>query len=323
MSPILISIFAFVAVTALVSAAIVIYIEHSPNKSEARLRVLAGLDAPAPETAPGVLKQEPFSLRFGKLSQYLAGVLRGSLDPNLLFQQANSPISAETFLGISAGCATLGLVVAVLTKAPLPLYPVLVIACGLLPLGWLLMRRRARFRKFTKQLPDCLQLLGSALRSGNSLAAGIRFIAKEMRPPISSEFAMVYEASNMGVPIEQALQDMLKRMPDQDLKFVVALVVLQRETGGNLAEMLDKISYVVVERFKILGQVKALTGEGRISGIVLMALPVVLFFTLYHLNPAYVMVLFEEEIGRKVLLVAGVLQILGAYTIKKIVDIKV
>ena len=116
---------------------------------------------------------------------------------------------------------------------------------------------------------------------------------------------------------------MLKRMPNVDLQFFVTAVAIQRQAGGDLAEILNKISGLVRERFKILGQVKALTGEGRISGIVLMALPIALFFAVYYLNKDYVMVLFEHEDGRKMMTGAIFLQILGAFVILKICDIKV
>jgi len=112
-------------------------------------------------------------------------------------------------------------------------------------------------------------------------------------------------------------------MPNLDLKFFVTAVAIQKQAGGDMAEILDKIGYIIRERFKILGQVQALTGEGRISGVVLMALPIALFFAVYYLNPQYVMLLFTEAIGRKMIAVAVVLQILGAITIKKIVNIKI
>ncbi len=116
---------------------------------------------------------------------------------------------------------------------------------------------------------------------------------------------------------------MYKRMPNLDLKFFVTAVAIQRQAGGDLAEILDKISRIVRERFKILGQVQALTGEGRISGIVLMALPILIFFAVWHLNPDYVMLLFDDPLGKKMMAGAAVLQILGAICIKKIIAIKV
>jgi len=187
----------------------------------------------------------------------------------------------------------------------------------------LLWKRGSRFKKFAKQLPEALELLSRALRSGHSLASGIHAVANEMPEPISKEFNMVFEEQNLGVPLEQALKSMLKRMPNMDLKFFVTAVAIQRQSGGDLSEILDKIGHIVRERFRIMGAVQALTGEGRISGIVLMALPIALFFAVYYLNAEYVMLLFQDELGRKMLAGAAVLQVLGAYCIKKIVDIKI
>lgn len=144
-----------------------------------------------------------------------------------------------------------------------------------------------------------------------------------MPDPISTEFNAVYEEQNLGIPIEQALKNVFNRMPNMDYKFFATAVAIQRQSGGDLAEILDKIGHIIRERFKIMGQVQALTGEGRISGIVLMALPIALFFAVWHMNPDYVMLLFTDELGRKMVAVAAVLQILGAVAIKKIIAIKI
>jgi tight adherence protein B len=322
MSPMLLSLVIFVAVSVMVGAAIFAFRDFGNSKAEDRLDVLAGLKTPELE-ARGLLKEEAikegveglsgavnrFALRMGNLRN--------------LFVQADSPITVNTFVGISAGCALLGVIGAVIARSPVPLYPVVGLLFGSFPLIWLWWRRRSRFKKFAKQLPDALELVGRALRSGHSLASGMHVVVQEMPSPIAAEFANVYESQNLGIPIEQALKDMLKRMPNLDLKFFVTAVVIQRQTGGDLAEILDKISHIIRERFKILGQVQALTGEGRISGVVLMALPIVLFFVVYHLNPDYVMLLFTDPLGRKMIAVAAVLQIMGAVCIKKIVNIKV
>ena len=173
------------------------------------------------------------------------------------------------------------------------------------------------------QLPDALALIARALRSGHSLASAINVIVDEMPAPISVEFGMAYEEQNLGVPVDKALRSMLKRMPNLDLKFFVTAVAIQKQSGGDLAEILDKISYVVRERFKILGTVAALTAEGRLSGIVLMALPLALFVAVYFLNPEYVMLLFTTAEGRQMVTIAIVMQLIGAYVIKRIVNIKV
>jgi tight adherence protein B len=241
----------------------------------------------------------------------------------LLIEQAGAPIRPGTFVGVTIGCAALGVVVAVAARVATPMYPLTALVCGSLPLAWLLWKRRGRFKKFGKQLPDALELVGRALRSGHSLASGLHVVVEEMPEPISREFEMAYEEQNLGVPLEQALKSMLKRMPNMDLKLFVTAVAIQRQAGGDMAEILDKISYVIRERFKIMGQVQALTGEGRISGVVLMGLPIALFFAVYHLNPDYVMLLFTDQLGRKMIAVAAVLQVMGAVCIKKIVNIKI
>jgi tight adherence protein B len=192
-----------------------------------------------------------------------------------------------------------------------------------LPMIWLVLRRRRRFKQFAKQLPDALELVARALRAGHSLASGFSLVSEEMRAPIAKEFHRVFEEQNLGVPLEEALDNMTERIPNIDLRFFATAVILQRQTGGDLAEILDKIGYLVRERFKIWGQVQALTGEGRLSGVVLLGLPPLLFLTVYKLNPEYVMPLFTDPMGRKMLAGAIVMQLMGAIVIKKIVNIKV
>lgn len=241
----------------------------------------------------------------------------------LFFRQADSPLKFEAFLLLCGGFAGLSALGTMIARAPGPMIPVGAI-CGFgFPWLWLVMRRRSRFRRFEKQLPDALELMGRALRSGHSLASGLNVVASEMPAPISTEFRAVYDEQNLGIPLDAALRNMLFRIPNLDLKFFITAVNIQRQAGGDLAEILQKISGLVRERFQLLGQVKALTGEGRISGIVLMALPVVLFFAVYYINPDYVMVLFTHPSGQKMLYTAIFMQVLGALCIKKIVDIKV
>src|SRR5258708_6412507 len=140
---------------------------------------------------------------------------------------------------------------------------------------------------------------------------------------IAKEFRRVYDEQNLGVSLEDALNHMCDRVPNLDLRFFVTSVAIQRQTGGDLAEILDRIGHVIRERFKILGQVKALTAEGRLSGIVLIALPIGLFLMMLFMKPDYIELLWTEEMGRKMSLGAVVLMLVGAFSIKKIVDIKV
>jgi len=201
--------------------------------------------------------------------------------------------------------------------------PVLGAMTSTLPLMWVLFRRKRRLAKFGQQLSDALELIARALRSGHSLAAAMELVGTEMSEPISTEFARVYEEQNLGVSIDVALDNMTLRVPNLDLKFFATAVILQRQTGGDLAEILDKIGSLIRERYKILGQVQALTGEGRLSGIVLLALPPVLFVAVYRLNPEYASVLFTDPMGKKMLAGAALSMLFGALVIRKIVDIKV
>ncbi len=242
---------------------------------------------------------------------------------NLLMEQADTALTPAQFFGISAVVAVIGMFIPVFAG----LHPSIVVPMGLmlamLPFGWLMLRRGARFRNFAKQLPEALELVSRALRAGHSLASGFNLIADEMRDPIAKEFNRVFEEQNLGIPLETALDNLTDRIPNLDLRFFATAVILQRQTGGDLAEILDKIGYLIRERFKIWGQVQALTGEGRLSGIVLLALPPVLFLAVYRMNPDYVAPLFTDPMGRQMLAAAIILQLIGAVVIKKIINIKV
>ena len=148
-------------------------------------------------------------------------------------------------------------------------------------------------------------------------------VAEEMPSPIAEEFGRVYEEQNLGIAIEDAMRTMCERVPNLDLRFFVTSVAIQRQTGGDLAEILDRIGHVIRERFKILGQVKALTAEGRLSGVVLIALPIGLFLMMMWMKPDYIELLWKDPMGVKMSIGAIILMLLGSYAIKKIVDIKV
>jgi tight adherence protein B len=322
MDPVLISIAAFIGVAALVGAVAFVMRDFGSTAAEDRLEILTGQKSRDGE-AKGIAKAELMRETYEGFSGMFGGLGNTVGNFGQLLEQADSPIKAEAFFGLSLGCAVLGGVGAWAAQSPPPLYPVAALLFGAMPLGWLIFRRNSRFKKFGKQLPDALELIGRALRSGHSLASGLYVVVEEMPAPISTEFGMAYEEQNLGVPIEQALKDMLKRMPNMDLKFFVTAVAIQRQSGGDLAEILDKIGHIIRERFKIQGQVQALTGEGRISGVVLMALPIALFFAVYHLNREYVTLLFTDPLGKKMIAVAAFLQVLGAVSIKKIINIKI
>lgn len=323
MLEIIVPVAAFVAIAALVIGIGVLLGGSKESEVEDRLAMLTG--STTGKQAQDALFSGSVLARplegYGQSAVWTRLAQMGNL--NLLMEQADVTMSPAQFFGVSAVLALVGMFVPVFAG----LHPSIVLPMGVtlavLPLAWLLLRRRRRFRQFAKQLPDALELVSRALRAGHSLASGFNLIAGEMRDPIAKEFNRVFEESNLGVPMEEALENLTDRIPNLDLRFFATAVVLQRQTGGDLAEILDKIGYLIRERFKIWGQVQALTGEGRLSGIVLLALPPVLFLAVYRLNPDYVMPLFTDPMGRKMLTGAIVLQLIGAIVIKKIISIKV
>lgn len=316
-------VFTFAAVGALVAALWAIVAQMRGSNADYRLREFAGPADQAFEGRSTILKKDAFREGFDGLVGVLHRIAMRFANFNDLFYQAGVTLSAGTFFAICGLCGVLGFAGAILGGGPLMLAPPLAGLSSCLPMFWLFNRRRRRMAHFSRQLADAMQLLARALRAGNSLVMGMRGVSEEMLPPISTEFGHVCDAVSLGIPLGQALNDLARRMSGNDLQFFVTAVNMQHQTGGDLAEILDKIAYIIRERFKILGQVQALTGEGRISGTVLMVLPVILFFVIYYLNADYVMLLFTDEFGKKMLAAACVMQVIGALAIRKIVNIEV
>jgi tight adherence protein B len=307
----------FVVVMVLVGVLMLVFRGNDATKSASRLDVLVGKRRN--EAAPDLLRNFEFDGDQKALLDRIAAKM-----PNIqrFFDQADYHKPNQLLIvGLVAG----GLTMSASWFAHVPMFfiPVVGILMFLAPWGWLWNRRRVRLKKFAAQLPDALELVARALRAGHALGAGMHVVAEEMPMPISTEFGRVYEEQNLGIALEDALKNMTDRVPNLDLRFFVTSVAIQRQTGGDLAEILDKIGYVVRERYRILGQVKALTAEGRLSGVVLIALPFVLFLVMLHLKPDYVAVLWTDRAGIKMSIFALIMQVLGAAVIKKIVDIKV
>jgi tight adherence protein B len=319
MTPLMISLVAFVGVTIVIGALAFVFSGSGAERVSDRLDTLTGRKRKEDETA-NILRKSAFEHDKESLWQALTPRL-----PSLekLFMQAECHIAPSTLLGLSLVLGVLGATASWLMGVQWFLAPLAGLVMFLVPLAWLLNKRRLRLKHFSGQLPDALELVARALRAGHSLAAGMHVVAEEMPSPISDEFGRVYEEQNLGIALEDALKAMCDRVPNLDLRFFVTSVLIQRQTGGDLAEILDKIGYVVRERYRILGQVKALTAEGRLSGIILIALPFGLFFLMLHIKPDYVEKLWTHPLGIKMAVAALIAQLLGAIIIKKIVDIKV
>lgn len=318
-TPLLISVLAFITVSALVGLLTFVLRDQTPRAST-RLDLLVGKRRREDDQAAQILRKTAFE---NDKKNFLQALTPKFISIEKLFEQADCHIKPSTLTGIGLLLALGGATVTILAQLPWVLAPVDGFLMFLLPWLWLWNKRRVRLKRFASQLPDALELVARALRAGHSLAAGMHVVAEEMPSPIAEEFGRVYEEQNLGIAIEESLKSMADRVPNMDLRFFVTSVAIQRQTGGDLAEILDKIGYVVRERFRILGQVKALTGEGRLSGVVLIALPFALFAFMLNTKPDYVETLWTTELGKKMSAFAIVAQILGALTIRKIVNIKV
>lgn len=322
MTPLIVMIAAFVGVSALVGGVAFMFRPAGANRMEDRLDLLtnmtsAGMARDALEKSS--VLSSPLDSEEGMAERFIAKF--GNLQ--LLFEQADSPLTPAKFLVVSAGIGVAAAVMAGAVGVHPGILPAIGIGCALLPLLYIVFRRKQRLKKFAAQLSDALELIARALRAGHSLAAGFDLVSKEMIDPIGKEFGRVFDEQNLGVSMEDALRSLTERVPNLDLKFFATAIILQRQTGGDLAEILDKIGKLVRERFQIWGQVQALTGEGRLSGVVLLALPPVLFITVYRMNPDYMMSLFTDPLGKKMLIGGIISQIVGAVVIRKIVNIKV
>jgi tight adherence protein B len=319
---IIISIATFGFVATLVAAVAFMLRGNAANNLEDRLSLLTGTSQAAKNKQQAMLKESVLAETW-KSNFDFVDFLVGKFNLRLLFEQADAPLSLQKFFAVSGICGAVGGAAGVMLHMNPGVVLLLASSTLPLPLFWLILRRKRRFSKFAKQLPDAMELVARALRAGHSLASGLSLVADEMTPPIGKEFGRVFEEQNLGIAVDEALETMTRRIPNLDLRFFATAVILQRQTGGDLAEILDKIGNLIRERFKIYGQVQALTGEGRLSGVVLLALPPLLFLAVYRLNPEYEMALFTDEMGQKMLIGAAVMQLLGALVIRKIVNIRV
>jgi tight adherence protein B len=194
---------------------------------------------------------------------------------------------------------------------------------GPLPCLFVLHHKNRRMREFAEAFPDALDLLVSALRAGLSFSAAMQMVAEESPEPIRGEFAVTVEEQALGLDFREALLHLLKRVDSLDLRFFVTAVILQRDTGGNLAEILENTARLIRDRFRVLGDVKTFTAQGKFTGTVLMLLPVIMMGYMVLVSPEYFKPMLESEGGRTALIVAGILQVLGMIAIGKIVNIRV
>lgn len=241
----------------------------------------------------------------------------------LLLYQAGSNMRVATFLFAVAAAAMVGYLVGYVVFTKLLHAVVFGVLGGFAPVLVLTQKKNQRMRAFAEEFPDALDLLVSALRAGISFSSALQIVADESPEPVRSEFAIVVEEQALGLDLRECLTNLANRVDSLDLKFFVTAVVLQRDTGGNLTEVLENTSNLIRDRFRILGDIMTFTAQGRLTGLILTCLPLGLGVFMAMVAPDYFHKMWDNENGKAVLGFAAVMQILGGLAIRKIVDIKV
>ena len=239
--------------------------------------------------------------------------------------QAQLPISVASFVALSGMLAAMGAAVALIWRRYFD--PILALLFGALlggaPALYTYVKVRHRIKRFNAQLPDALDLLSSSVKGGQSLNAAVQNVADEMPDPVGDEFKILADELTFGVPFNTALRHLMSRISSPDVRFLSTALMIQKETGGNLSEVLDGLQKTIRERFRILGQVKTLTAQGKLSGLIVGMLPLALCAFLYFANPDYMRKLFDPGLGRWLIAIALGLQFVGCFLIAKIVKIQV
>jgi tight adherence protein B len=242
----------------------------------------------------------------------------------IFLEQAGVSWTPARFVHLTIMAAGAGVVVTWLFL-PLPGWtiPIGGAVTGLIPFLQVVKKRRTRLRKFEEIFPDALEFVARSMRAGHAFSMSLEMIHREFQEPVGSEFRRTFEEHNLGLPIETALQKLAQRVPSLDVHFFVSAVLLQKRTGGNLAEILDKLAYVIRERFKLRGRIRAVSAHGKMTATALSLIPVAVAVLMFYTNPDYVKFFFTDDVGNIMLGAAVALQLVGYAVMKKIVDIEV
>jgi tight adherence protein B len=323
MGPALIALIAFAA---FLSTGAVIYLYATGPQAAARSEIKRRLQTialrkPSEEAMPALLKDEMMST-IPALHKFLYG-LPISQKLELLIDQADVKIKVGALVLITLALGALGMLIGIrLGKNPLLPF-MLAPALASIPFLYLLGKRAKRFKKFDEQLPDALDMAARSLRAGHSFTSALYVVSQEMSEPIAKVFRLAYEEQGYGIPMPEALKHMNRSVKSIDLRFFITAVNIQRETGGNLAEILEKLATTIRERFKIIRQLRVYTAQGRLSGYILSALPIFMLLVMSVVNAKYVKILFNTKAGVTMLIAAFSLQVVGFLVIKKIIKIKI
>jgi tight adherence protein B len=252
-------------------------------------------------------------------------LLKFELAPRLraTLYQANVKWTAGGLLLMCVACFVFPVYLVYLRTGTVAFALLIGLLLGATPFVYVLHKRNKRFQKFEAELPEALNLMVSALRAGHSLVAALGLVGSESPDPIGVEFKICCDEQNYGVELRTAMDNLVSRVPLQDMRIVATAILIQKESGGNLAEVLDKTAYVIRERFRLRRQVRIHTAQGRLTGWILSFLPIVLGIALYLVDPDHMSLLWKREIGVKLLYASAAMTITGALIIRKIVSMEV
>lgn len=292
-----------------------------PEKTRIAKRLQA-ISAGGSSSQSSTLAKQRLLAKTPELQKLLLSIPRVQLLDRLLLQSGLN-LSVAGFLGITMILALFGVLMAMFLGMPLFLLVIIAIAIGALPLIFVLNAKNKRMTTIENQLPDALDLMGRAMRAGHAFPSALRMVGNEMPEPIASEFRTVFEEINYGISTQEALTNLSARVPSTDLSYFVIAVLIQHETGGNLSELLGNISSIIRERLKLMGTIRVLSAEGKLSAWILTLLPFVLGITLQVVNPGFLSVLWTDPIGIKMTLIALSMMVLGIYAMSRIIKIRV
>jgi tight adherence protein B len=253
-------------------------------------------------------------------------VLGGTTQGNKLarwIEQSGVKTTLSAILLVAFGLAAAGALVVMFTIRTAAIVPFGAAIGFALPFVYLKVKRARRLRTFEENFPEALDLIARSLKAGHAFVTGLKMVADEMDEPVGPEFRKTFDEQNFGLPLKDALENLTLRIPSLDVRFFATAVLIQRETGGNLSEILENLAHVVRERFKILRQVRVHTAHGRFTGYVLLALPAVLCVALSFINPDHMNLLFRERMGHIMLGAAVIMQTIGYFWIQQVVKIEV
>jgi len=314
----------FLGVFALIVLALMAFSEPAVKAKNVKLRLDSALATETPEVQDLVVDLRKYE-QVSSIPWLNKKLVTLELTPYLrkILNQANLSWSTGRLLSMCGACFMVPAVIVHFKTSSIPLSLVVGGAFGLAPLGFVYFKRSKRFGQFEAGLPEALDLMVSGLRAGHSLIGAMGLVGRECPDPVGGEFKICFEEQNYGLELRDALNNLTDRVPLQDLAIVATAITIQKESGGNLAEVLDKTAFIIRERFRLKRNIQTHTAQGRLTGWILTLLPVALGFAIYWINPTMMSVLWKRDIGIIWLWTAAGMTVVGGLIIRKIVNMEV